>query len=156
MNVKTLEGDVGPLGARARKELRDSAYGSRGHTGHVLADIFFSLAFEEKKKKIIRACSYSFYLSFPFFHANVRQTHTQHKSFDSFRATPRHCVCVCVKTHTHTREPRRTLSYTLATKTSSLVLSCERPSARRGPGIVSEDRNVRSKCRCSCVLQFTS
>lgn len=32
----------------------------------------------------------------------------------------------------------------------------KRPSARRGPGIVSVDRNVRSKCRCSCVLQFTS
>lgn len=31
----------------------------------------------------------------------------------------------------------------------------KRPSARRGPGIVSVDRNVRSKCRCSCVLQFT-
>jgi len=32
----------------------------------------------------------------------------------------------------------------------------KRPSARRGPGIASVDRNVRSKCRCSCVLQFTS
>lgn len=31
-----------------------------------------------------------------------------------------------------------------------------RPSARSGPGTVSKDRNVRSKCRCSCVLQFTS
>lgn len=39
---------------------------------------------------------------------------------------------------------------------SSLVLFVERPSARRGPGIESVDRNVRSKCRCSCVLQFTS
>lgn len=38
---------------------------------------------------------------------------------------------------------------------SSLGL-LKRPSARRGPGIVSVDRNVRSKCRCSCVLQFTS
>lgn len=38
---------------------------------------------------------------------------------------------------------------------SSLSL-LKRPSARRGPGIVSVDRNVRSKCRCSCVLQFTS
>ena len=38
---------------------------------------------------------------------------------------------------------------------SSLCL-LKRPSARRGPGIVSVDRNVRSKCRCSCVLQFTS
>lgn len=44
------------------------------------------------------------------------------------------------------RRPRRA---------SSFVLS-KRPSARRGPGIVSVDRNVRSKCRCSCVLQFTS
>lgn len=40
--------------------------------------------------------------------------------------------------------------------TSSLVLFVERPSARRGPGDISVDRNVRSKCRCSCVLQFTS
>lgn len=31
----------------------------------------------------------------------------------------------------------------------------KRPSARSGPGTVSEDRNVRSKCRCSSVLQFT-
>lgn len=38
---------------------------------------------------------------------------------------------------------------------SSFVV-LKRPSARRGPGIVSVDRNVRSKCRCSCVLQFTS
>lgn len=41
-------------------------------------------------------------------------------------------------------------------KKNSLVLFVERPSARRGPGIGSVDRNVRSKCRCSCVLQFTS
>lgn len=40
-------------------------------------------------------------------------------------------------------------------RASSLWL-LKRPSARRGPGIVSVDRNVRSKCRCSCVLQFTS
>jgi hypothetical protein len=39
---------------------------------------------------------------------------------------------------------------------ASSVLLLKRPSARRGPGIVSVDRNVRSKCRCSCVLQFTS
>lgn len=39
---------------------------------------------------------------------------------------------------------------------ASSVLVLKRPSARRGPGIVSVDRNVRSKCRCSCVLQFTS
>lgn len=32
----------------------------------------------------------------------------------------------------------------------------KRPSARSGPGTVSKDRNVRSNCRCSCVLQFTS
>jgi hypothetical protein len=30
-----------------------------------------------------------------------------------------------------------------------------RPSARRGLRTESETRNVRSKCRCSCVLQFT-
>lgn len=40
-------------------------------------------------------------------------------------------------------------------RASSFVI-VKRPSARRGPGIVSVDRNVRSKCRCSCVLQFTS
>ena len=34
-------------------------------------------------------------------------------------------------------------------------LNREQPSARRGLGIVSMDRNVRSKYRCSCVLQFT-
>lgn len=39
---------------------------------------------------------------------------------------------------------------------ASSLRSLKRPSARRGPGIVSVDRNVRSKCRCSCVLQFTS
>lgn len=39
---------------------------------------------------------------------------------------------------------------------ASRVFVVKRPSARRGPGIVSVDRNVRSKCRCSCVLQFTS
>lgn len=47
----------------------------------------------------------------------------------------------------------------LARDTSSGASSfgvLKRPSARRGPGIVSVDRNVRSKCRCSCVLQFTS
>ena len=33
--------------------------------------------------------------------------------------------------------------------------SCMRPSARRGFRTESETRNVRSKCRCSCVLQFT-
>ena len=48
-----------------------------------------------------------------------------------------------------------TLRHTLACA-SSLVMFVKRPSARRGPGIVSVDRNVRSKCRCSCVLQFTS
>lgn len=66
----------------------------------------------------------------------------------SFRTTPR---------------KRRTFRLTLRSnsesgdmKRSSLVLFVERPSARRGPGIGSVDRNVRSKCRCSCVLQFTS
>lgn len=34
--------------------------------------------------------------------------------------------------------------------------SLARPSARSGSGTVSKNRNVRSKCRCSCVLQFTS
>ena len=41
------------------------------------------------------------------------------------------------------------------TQTQAVFRLRERPSARRGPGIVSVDRNVRSKCRCSCVLQFT-
>lgn len=40
--------------------------------------------------------------------------------------------------------------------TQAVCRVLKRPSARRGPGIVSVDRNVRSKCRCSCVLQFTS
>lgn len=31
----------------------------------------------------------------------------------------------------------------------------KRPSDRRGPWMESQGRNVRSKCRCSCVLQFT-
>ena len=42
------------------------------------------------------------------------------------------------------------------TRGASSFCVLKRPSARRGPGIVSVDRNVRSKCRCSCVLQFTS
>ena len=50
---------------------------------------------------------------------------------------------------------QRTLSTSLAAK-QAVWLYNKRPSARRGPGIVSVDRNVRSKCRCSCVLQFTS
>ena len=41
------------------------------------------------------------------------------------------------------------------TQTQAVFRLRERPSARRGPGIVSVDRNVRSKSRCSCVLQFT-
>lgn len=44
----------------------------------------------------------------------------------------------------------------IARHASSLVVFIKRPSARRGPGDDSVDRNVRSKCRCSCVLQFTS
>lgn len=39
--------------------------------------------------------------------------------------------------------------------TQAVFVVRKRPSARRGPGIVSVDRNVRSNCRCSCVLQFT-
>lgn len=39
--------------------------------------------------------------------------------------------------------------------TQAVFVLRKRPSARRGPGIVSVDRNVRSNCRCSCVLQFT-
>lgn len=50
---------------------------------------------------------------------------------------------------------RPTIARTPGTGASS-ILVLKRPSARRGPGIVSVDRNVRSKCRCSCVLQFTS
>ena len=41
------------------------------------------------------------------------------------------------------------------TPTQAVFRIRERPSARRGPGVVSVDRNVRSKCRYSCVLQFT-
>lgn len=40
-------------------------------------------------------------------------------------------------------------------RTQAVFVIRKRPSARRGPGIVSVDRNVRSNCRCSCVLQFT-
>ena len=40
--------------------------------------------------------------------------------------------------------------------TNRTVVKLKRPSARSGLGTVSKDRNVRSNCRCSCVLQFTS
>lgn len=41
------------------------------------------------------------------------------------------------------------------TQTTVAFSFSNRPSARRGPGTESMDRNVRSKCRCSCILQFT-
>lgn len=51
---------------------------------------------------------------------------------------------------------RDAVAATRSRESASSMLVLKRPSARRGPGIVSVDRNVRSKCRCSCVLQFTS
>lgn len=50
---------------------------------------------------------------------------------------------------------RLNLFFSINREKDKQFLYYKRPSARRGPGIVSVDRNVRSKCRCSCVLQFT-
>lgn len=56
-----------------------------------------------------------------------------------------------------TQLSRRTSNERSYAETAQAVfVMLKRPSARRGPGLVSVDRNVRSKCRCSCVLQFTS
>lgn len=74
---------------------------------------------------------------------------------------PKHTTCVrsCVVAQpgerpTIARTPASRCDHRLLSASSISIL--KRPSARRGPGIVSVDRNVRSKCRCSCVLQFTS
>lgn len=78
------------------------------------------------------------------------------------RSPPQHTTCVrvsCVPSHSRANVQRSLVrasrcEHRLLGASSISIL--KRPSARRGPGIVSVDRNVRSKCRCSCVLQFTS
>lgn len=67
------------------------------------------------------------------------------------RRSVRRLCLGCLERQRRTVESR---ARTSAAGASSLWVR-KRPSARRGPGIVSVDRNVRSKCRCSCVLQFT-
>lgn len=67
------------------------------------------------------------------------------------RRSVRRLCLGCLERQRRTVESR---AGTSAAGASSLWVR-KRPSARRGPGIVSVDRNVRSKCRCSCVLQFT-
>lgn len=66
------------------------------------------------------------------------------------RSLVRRCALPSPGRRRRRREARR------ANAGASSLWVLKRPSARRGPGIVSVDRNVRSKCRCSCVLQFTS
>lgn len=73
----------------------------------------------------------------------------------SFRTTPRGGDCPRRGSRTGRASVQSSLVRRDFGGASSLSL-LKRPSARRGPGIVSVDRNVRSKCRCSCVLQFTS
>lgn len=63
---------------------------------------------------------------------------------------------MCTARTGHRRRSSLDASWPCAPSGASSFVVLKRPSARRGPGIVSVDRNVRSKCRCSCVLQFTS
>jgi len=79
------------------------------------------------------------------------------REFDLFKATPR-------SRRTRRANATNAQSFAMTRETSanslhggSLVLCLSyQLSTRRGPGFnQSKDRNVRSKCRCSCVLQFT-
>lgn len=108
---------------------------------------------QSKRTRRIRVYSHS---TLPYMHTRVSYaTTTTTVCVLSRRATPK--LAYHLERHRARAHGERSgIACRTRGTTSSLICIYKRPSARRGPGIKSVDRNVRSKCRCSCVLQFTS